>query len=327
MSGLPGLYLRMLRYRVAAMVWMFLLLGAAHPDGLEALSVDLLWATIALASSYVAATTVNDIADAPIDRINHPNDRGRPLVSGAAEPRQLWLLHVVAWVLALASAALLGRIAVALVLASLVIGVVYSVPPLTLSHRTWLAPCVLSLAYVAIPFALGAVAVGRGPAPRDGLFAGALGCLFLARIVLKDFRDREGDARYGRPTLLLRFGKTATCASSLVALVLGSALLLAAVGAPLTLVALTATFAGSIGWMLQRLWRAEAPRQEQVAIGLGARMGNGMLICVLAWLVLGGEGAAPAERSLFVSLLASVFVVGFLPLAARPERAVIGYKG
>ena len=50
--------------------------------------------------------------------------------------------------------------------------------------------------------------------------------LFVARIVLKDFRDREGDALYGKPTLLLRFGKDATCAVSLAALLAGNCLLL-----------------------------------------------------------------------------------------------------
>ncbi len=33
MTGLPALSLRLLRFRVAAMVWTFMLLGAAWPDG------------------------------------------------------------------------------------------------------------------------------------------------------------------------------------------------------------------------------------------------------------------------------------------------------
>ena len=97
------LYARMLRYRVAAMVWMFMLLGAAFPAGLADFSFGYVWATLALASSYVAATSVNDIADADIDRVNHPGDSGRPLVTGDARPRDLWLLHAAASVLALAA--------------------------------------------------------------------------------------------------------------------------------------------------------------------------------------------------------------------------------
>ena len=56
---LAGLFLRLLRYRVAAMIWLFLLLGAAHPDGLDAVSLPLALATLALAASYVAATSAS----------------------------------------------------------------------------------------------------------------------------------------------------------------------------------------------------------------------------------------------------------------------------
>ena len=52
------------------------------------------WAALALAASYVAATSVNDIADADVDRINHPGDRARPLVTGdASEERIRKLVH------------------------------------------------------------------------------------------------------------------------------------------------------------------------------------------------------------------------------------------
>ncbi|MDP9242097.1 MAG: UbiA family prenyltransferase [Actinomycetota bacterium] len=116
---------------------------------------------------------------------------------------------------------------------------------------------------------------------RRDLFAGALFSLFVARINLKDFRDREGDARYGKPTLLLRFGKDTTCAVSLAALVAGNVLLLAALRPRFGLALVVEAFIASIAIMLRRLRTADDPRQEQVAIGIGARMGNGLLIGVL----------------------------------------------
>ena len=79
--------------------------------------------------------------------------------------------------------------------------------------------------------------------------------------------------------------------------------------------------------MLQRLRHASEGREEQVAIGLGARMGNGLLVAVLAWLVLGGEGAPEGQRLLAVALVAAAFGTGFLALARRPEEVVLGYKG
>lgn len=316
----------MLRYRVAAMIWLFLLLGAAHPAGFDALSLSLGLATLALAASYVAATSVNDLADEALDRVNHPRDSGRPLVSGDATRSDLRRLHLVACGVALLAAAPLGSSALALVALSLAIGVAYSVRPLSLSYRTWLAPLVLSLAYVAIPFTLGATAAGRDFVAADGTLVAALLCLFLARIVLKDFRDRAGDRLYGRPTLLLRFGKPATCAVSFACLAAGACLLATALG-ELALVPFVAAFTAAIAWMLQRLLHAPEGRDEQVAIGLGARMGNGLLVGVLVWLVLGGE-QAPAEQKLFaLALVAAAFGGGFLALARRPTEVVLGYKG
>jgi len=325
-SGLPTLSLRLLRFRVAAMVWTFMLLGAAWPDGLPTFSPHLLWAALALAASYVAATSVNDIADADVDRVNHPGDRARPLVTGEAGEPDLWRLHVLACAGALVAAAPLGWTAVGVVACSLAVGIAYSLPPLRVSYRTWLAPLLLSVAYVPVPFALGALAADRGLDGSAGLVA-ALSALFLARILLKDYRDRAGDARYGKPTLLLRFGSTVTCAASLAALVVANVLLVVALRPPPALALPLEALLLGVAVLLGRLRRARDPREEQVAIGLGARLGNGILLCLLAWLVLGGEGASDGARTAFTCGLAALFLGSTAALAARPERVVIGYKG
>lgn len=317
---------RLLRFRVAAMVWTFMLLGAAYPDGLPAMSPDLLLAALALAASYVAATSANDLADEDVDRINHPGDAARPLVTGAASRRDLRSLHVLASALALAAAAPLGSPAVAVVAASLAIGVAYSLPPARLSYRTWLAPLVLAVAYVLVPYCLGALAVGRSPAAGGVWLAAALFALFLARIVLKDYRDRESDAAYGKPTLLLRFGSTATCAVSFAALVTGAALLLIALRPSiLAATALVSLLAGA-AVLLWRLHVAADARAEQVAIGLGARLGNGALLVALTWLVMGGGEGTDGARTAFAWLLALLVGASVGSLASRPERAIIGYK-
>jgi 4-hydroxybenzoate polyprenyltransferase len=323
---LPHLYLRMLRYRVAAMIWLFMLLPAAFHGALADLSLDYLWAALALASSYVAATAVNDIADREIDLVNHPRDGGRPLVTGDATVRDLAVLHVVAGAGALAAGALVSPVGLDLAALSLGIAWTYSLPPVRFAYRTYLAPVVLGVAYVLVPYALGLEAAGLGPTWPDARFAGALFCLFCARIVLKDFRDRAGDALYGKPTLLLRFGKRATCALSLAALAAGDALLVLVLPEPV-LIVIAQVFAAAIAWMLWKLWCAAPGQAEQVAIGIGARMGNGLLLCVLAWLVLEAHGADAERRLAFVAALAAVFAGGYVALAARPEQAVIGYKG
>jgi 4-hydroxybenzoate polyprenyltransferase len=70
-----ALFLRMLRWRVAVTLWFFLLIGAAAQGPLKP-SIAFLFAALSLSASYVVATTVNDIADRDVDRINHPRDPG-----------------------------------------------------------------------------------------------------------------------------------------------------------------------------------------------------------------------------------------------------------
>jgi 4-hydroxybenzoate polyprenyltransferase len=323
-TKLPLLYLVMLRYRVAAMVALFMLLGAAREGRLE-LGPRYLLAALALASSYVAATALNDLADEEIDQVNHPRDAGRPLVEGTATRRELLLLHVLASVLAVSAAIPLGRRAIGLLVVSLLVSQAYSARPVRLSYRVAGAPLALGIAYVIVPYSLGITAAGGSLRHGASALTCALFLFFAARILLKDFRDRIGDALYGKPTLLLRFGKTATCAASLCALVAGDVALVTAVEPILALFA--QPFVLAITAMLWTVWRSEEQVAEQVAIGIGARMGNGLLVCVLGWLVLKGSGASDGNAALLTAFLSALFVSSFVSLAARPEAAVIGYKG
>jgi 4-hydroxybenzoate polyprenyltransferase len=320
------LFLRMLRWRVAVTLWAFLLIGAAAQGPVRA-SVGLLLAAVALSASYVVATTVNDLADRDVDRINHPRDRGRPLATGEATERDLWRTNAVAVPLALVAAAFAGAPTLGLTVASLGIGYAYSLPPIRLSYRTWAAPTILAVAYVLVPYGLGMVAA-RGSLDRsDILLSGALYALFVARINLKDFRDREGDAAYGKPTLLLARGKATACGVSLCGVVMGSGMLAVGLGGHLGLAVVVCLFAAGILWMLRELWLAADPRAEQIAIGIGAKMGNGLLACALAWLVLGADGATANQRVPFLAFLTLVYGAVFVEMAGRPDDIEIVYKG
>src|SRR5207244_4768415 len=110
-----------------------------------------------------------------------------------------------------------------------------SARPVRLSYRVAGAPLALGVAYVLVPYCLGIVAASGSLHHALSALTFALFLLFTARILLKDFRDREGDARYGKPTLLLRFGKTATCTASLCALVAADVVLAFTLDPPLVL--------------------------------------------------------------------------------------------
>ena len=321
-----SLFVRMVRWRVAVTLWFFLLIGAAAQGPLRP-GVALLLAAVSLAASYVVATTVNDIADRDVDRVNHPRDPGRPLVTGAASERDLWRTNAIAAPLALATAALAGGPVLAVSGASLAIGYAYSLRPIRLSYRTWLAPTILSVAYAIVPYALGLLAAGGRIDRIDVLLCAALYSLFLARINLKDFRDRAGDAAYGKPTLLLAHGKTVTCAVTGIALLVGCAALVAALGGHPGVVAIVSLFGAVILSRLWRLWRTSDPRDEQIAIGLGAKMGNGLLACTLASLILRAQEAPEGMRVLTMAFLALAYGAVFLVLNDRPDEIEIAYKG
>jgi 4-hydroxybenzoate polyprenyltransferase len=321
------LYWRLLRYRVAVMIILFMLLGAAWHQGLTATSWSAVLMILALASSYVSATSVNDIADREIDEINHPGDRGRPLVTGAAKTKDLWMVFGVSSVLAVTLPLAISPAAASIIVLSLVIGVLYSLPPLKLSYRTFLAPLTLSVAYVGIPYWAGVVAYGGRPQMLDLPLITALYLLFAGRIVLKDFRDREGDAAYGKPTFLLRYGKRATCLVSMGAVCAGDVLLIAALAERWWLAALLQPYVASVALMLYRLYTASSRKDEQLSIGVGAKLGNGLLITLLGLLMLANHGTDWTTQVTFSLALTAFYLLNFIDFLRHPDQAIIGYKG
>jgi 4-hydroxybenzoate polyprenyltransferase len=324
MTKLPRLYLVMLRYRVAAMVALFMLLGVAREGRLEP-GLRHLLAAVALASSYVSATALNDLADEAIDRVNHPRDAGRPLVEGWAGRREVFVLHVVAGCVAVAAAVPLGWEGLALVGVALLVSQTYSARPVRLSYRVAGAPLALGVAYVVVPYSLGIVVAEAPLRHAASTLTCGLFLLFAARIVLKDFRDRAGDALYGKPTILLRFGKTTTCTLSFTALLAADAVLASALEPSLVL--MMQPFVAAIVWMLWRLRCVADRRAEQVAIGIGARMGNGLLLTILSYLVVRHGGGSVADASVAALALSTAFLLSFASLVLRPHEAIVGYKG
>jgi 4-hydroxybenzoate polyprenyltransferase len=321
------LYWKLLRYRVAVMIVLFMMLGAAWQGGLTAIDWSVVLMVLALASSYVSATSVNDIADKEIDEINHPGDKGRPLVTGAAKTADLWLVFGVASVLVVALPLAVDATAAGIMALSLVIGVFYSLPPVKLSYRTFLAPLTLAVAYVGIPYWVGVVVVGGRLEASDLPLIGALYLLFIGRIVLKDFRDQEGDAAYGKPTFLLKYGKRWTCLASFGAICAGDVLLIAALADKRWLAALLQPYIVSIMIMLYRLYRVRSHKDEQLSIGVGAKMGNGLLATLLGGLILTNHGSDWITQVTFSLALIALYMLNFIDFLRHPDQAIVGYKG
>jgi 4-hydroxybenzoate polyprenyltransferase len=304
-----------------------MLLGAAWHQDLTTIDWPVLLMVLALASSYVSATSVNDIADKEIDEINHPGDRGRPLVTGAAKSADLWMVFGASGALAVALPLAISPAAAGIMGMSLVIGMLYSLPPLKLSYRTFLAPLTLAVAYVGIPYWAGVAAVGGRLRISDLPLLAALYLLFAGRIVLKDFRDREGDAAYGKPTFLLLYGKRATCLVSAGAICAADALLVATLAERWWVAALLQPYVATVLLMLYRLYRVSSRKGEQLSIGVGAKMGNGLLATLLGILVLANHGADWITQVTFSLALMAVYMLNFVDFFRHPDQATIGYKG
>lgn len=310
------------------MLLLFFLLGVAAHQKITTFSFDYLWAAIALVSSYVAATTMNDIADRKIDSVNHPSSKGRPLITGEATERDLYFVHLLAVVIVVFFALLVGVNALIILALSLLINYIYSLPPLKLSYRTHFAPLILSVAYVFIPYWLGAVIAHSKIAGQELFLIAGLLFLFFGRIILKDFRDRKGDALYGKPTFLLKYGKLSTCWVSFVSIICGNIFLFVGLPTKNPIILFTLElYLISVIFMLYKLSKVSEHDDEQTTIGIGAKMGNGLLLTILGFLVL-LEYQAPAQTQiLFVIVMTVIFLINFVVLVRKPEYAVIGYRG
>jgi 4-hydroxybenzoate polyprenyltransferase len=318
------IFLRMVRPRVVVTMWTFLLIGLARHAG-PTVDLDLVVASVALAASYSAATSLNDIADVAIDRANGLRDRSRPLATGEATVADLRASAGFGATTAGVAALALGPTAVVVIGLLLSIAYLYSTGPARLSRRWTLAPISLTVAYVALPYRLGIVVAHGSWRASDVPLVAGLCTLFFARIILKDVRDRLGDEEHGKRTLLLRLGKDATCVLSVIGAIVGVAVILVALAPPAPVAAAIAIDAAAIVWMLARLRRTSDAVREQVTIGTAGRAGNVLLLSVIAWLLLSSRGA-PEQASLLIVVITAAAAWSFLALALHPERARIAYK-
>jgi 4-hydroxybenzoate polyprenyltransferase len=327
MIKLISLYLLMIRYRVAVMLLMFFLLGLAVQHQLTQFQISYILASLALISSYAGATTLNDIADRDIDKINHPKNKGRPLITGYATEADLYKTHVLAGSIALLAAISIDGISVLLVVVSLIINYIYSMRPIRLSYRTHFAHALLAIAYVLLPFLFGIHLSGKPVTAPTVLFGCALLALFYGRIFLKDFRDRKGDAMYRKPTFLLEYGKTATCFISFGAVITGNLLLFFSLPANPLILLLLEVFFFAIYSVGVRLYQAHSAEQEQIAIGIGAKAGNQLLLSLLGLLIIQEYQAPTAVQILFLLTMVIFFLIHFWFLFYKPGFATLGYRG
>jgi homogentisate phytyltransferase / homogentisate geranylgeranyltransferase len=178
---------------------------------------DLAWTLVAGYGVNVFIVGLNQITDVEIDRINKPY---LPIAAGDLTMTQAWWIVGVCGAVPVVLALTQGLVEVAGVLAGLVVGVVYSVPPLRLKRFPALASlCIAGVRSVVVNLAVYAHFAGAiaGPVWALTLFVAPFS---FAIAILKDVPDIEGDRRYQIVTFTLRLGARRVLAIGVGALVL-----------------------------------------------------------------------------------------------------------
>lgn len=167
---------------------------------------------------------LNQITDVEIDRINKPY---LPLASGAYTLRTAYTIIFLSVILSLAIALWLGSYLLLTVVLSLVLGTIYSLPPVRLKRfHFWAAFCIIAVRGLIVNLLLflhfHSHLNGRGDLPI--VIWLLTGIMFLFSIIIawfKDIPDTEGDERYAIHTLSLRLGRRAVWLSGSIILSLG----------------------------------------------------------------------------------------------------------
>ncbi|MGI8879070.1 MAG: UbiA family prenyltransferase [Jatrophihabitans sp.] len=255
------------------------------------------------------SVVLNDLADEPIDRVNVPGDRRRPLLTGAADRHEMFAVAGGGAVVALASAALLSWQCAAVVLVGMALSAAYSLHPVRLAERGAVASLVLPACYVAVPFLLGLWADHPALSGRGALLLGGLYVGFVGRILLKDFRDVRGDALFGKRTFLVRHGRGPTCLFSAVGTAAGTGLLLA--GLPGCGVVVVVSIVGCLAVTLVLLWLLAGdagPRRDESVIAGIAILGRGALLLTLTQLAMVSRDWPTLGQSVALSAIAVVTI-------------------
>lgn len=271
-------------------------------------SWTLLRAVLVVLPFLAYSAVVNDLADVRVDRVNLPADGQRVLARGAAHRRHLWGVATVSLASSLVAAASLGRAALGVALAGLVVSTAYSLDPVRLARRGVLAPLALPACYVATPYVTGVLAARGRVVASDLPLLVALYLGFVGRIILKDFRDVRGDALFGKRTFLVRHGRLWTCRVS-AAFWAGGAALLVWARPHATVAWVLSTVAGTVLALvlIHQLAVATDRRREEWLVSALAIVGRGLLVVLLVDLGTPVAGVPSVVGALVVAGFALAF--------------------
>jgi homogentisate phytyltransferase / homogentisate geranylgeranyltransferase len=186
---------------------------------------DLAWTLLAAWCVNVFIVGINQLEDVEIDRVNKPF---LPVASGELSVPAARRLVAACAVVPIALALTQGLVELAGVVAGLVVGTAYSVPPLRLKRFPTLAALSITGVRAVVVNIVIALHFSRSLGGEPGTVPGPVWalCLFVipfafAIAILKDLPDAEGDRRHRIATFTLRLGPRRVLAIAMAALTAG----------------------------------------------------------------------------------------------------------
>lgn len=298
----------MVRFNVSIISCLFLILAiACHLVNYNHYLWSIFFAFLAILSAYGVAACVNDVSDFEMDKINLIGHKDRPLVLGLVNSRNLIVMAIIFALFSLFFSLLINFHAFVLTAVLILLSAMYSLKPFQVSHRPIVSPFYLSICYVVIPYLLGLQVANLSFGLFDFVFLSALYLLFLSKIVLKDFRDRKGDAVGGKSTMVLLYGKKKTLIFSMVAFVLSISLLIATqINNTLLLISILMFFV-VILFIKYNLYETNDVNNELRLIESEIKTSNGMLLMITGSYLLQFEKADQLSFVIFYILMICLY--------------------
>lgn len=230
-------------------------------------AAPLLLAGAAGAAVAAGANAINDYFDVAIDRINRPE---RPIPSGTLSTGQAWWIWLTTSIGGCVCGLVIGPWPFAITVGSVLLLYWYS----RALKSTPLAGNLVVGGMTGMAFIFGGVAIGAvDQALLPALFAFLVN---VAREVVKDIEDREGDARQQAATLPVRFGiRPARLATSIVLLSLITITILAYLGGRYDEVYLRIVLVADVllAYVAWSVWRKDtAQHMHQLSVVLKTTM-------------------------------------------------------
>lgn len=272
---------KLIRIRTVVVVYLFFIIGYLITASRYSFNPDWVMGFVAVSIWYINATSINDLADEEIDKINLKHDKERPLVDSNKNRSAVKKIYYASTLLVLLVCAYFGAKALILGALMLVLNYIYSMPPIRVSYRGVWAPLTLPLGYVLYPYLLGFFASGNIWQNRYYILLFGLYFAFVGRIFLKDYRDVKGDKKFGKLTFLVRHGNRATSIASAVFWLLGAGLVGLYFKNYWAVLAMVAIFAVAVLYFLHKLSRTNKFSQQQWWLTAVGRSGNIVALAII----------------------------------------------